>query len=282
MKNRSFNAQVAEQLREIADLLEQQAANPFRINAYRHAATTVDDLGQDLQNILSDHGMAGLMALPNIGPSIGRAIYEIYNLGRSTRLESLRGELDPVHLFCTIPGIGPATARQIHEYLHVETLESLEIAAHDGRLEQIPGVGLRRAAAIRAALNNMLGQRFPHGHPQHPVPIEFLLDVDQEYRDKAHAGILPTMAPRRFNPEGRSWLPVLHTKRGEWHFTALYSNTARAHRLERTHDWVVISCYDESHHEDQNTVVTETQGPLNGRRVVRGREPECARYYAQP
>jgi hypothetical protein len=57
--------------------------------------------------------------------------------------------------------------------------------------------------------------------------------------------------------------------------TALFSNTARAHALGRTHDWVVLF-YERNGDEGQCTVVTETRGPLAGRRVVRGRESECA------
>ena len=102
-----------------------------------------------------------------------------------------------------------------------------------------------------------------------------LLDVDEEYRRKVRAGRLVRIAPHRFNPSGRRWLPVLHTERGPWHFTALCSNTARAHELGRTRDWVVA--YFHAHHEveGQRTIVTETHGPLSGRRVVRGRESEC-------
>jgi len=99
-------------------------------------------------------------------------------------------------------------------------------------------------------------------------------------REKAAAGKLPTIAPKRFNPKGEAWLPVLHARRGGWHFTALYSNTATAHRLGRTRDWVVIYFYDGEHAEGQHTVVTETRGPLAGRRVVRGREAECRAWYA--
>jgi len=55
----------------------------------------------------------------------------------------------------------------------------------------------------------------------------------------------------------------------------LFSNTARAHELGRTDDWVVVYYYDADHHEGQNTIVTETQGPMKGNRVVRGREAEC-------
>lgn len=59
-----------------------------------------------------------------------------------------------------------------------------------------------------------------------------LLDVDRAYR--AAAGALAKIAPKRFNPAGEAWLPILHTERGPWRFTALFSNTARAHSLGRT------------------------------------------------
>ena len=108
--------------------------------------------------------------------------------------------------------------------------------------------------------------------------VEILLDIDREYRDKARAGELPRIAPRRMNPEGKAWLPVLHKRVEPWHFTALFSNTERAHLLHRVYDWVVIF-YSDHGADGQATVVTELRGALTGRRVVRGREPECARYY---
>jgi putative hydrolase len=103
--------------------------------------------------------------------------------------------------------------------------------------------------------------------------------VDNEYRQKASADKLPRITPKRFNPENKAWLPILHTTHDHWHFTALYSNTARAHQLGRTTDWVVIYFYDDHHREGQHTVVTETHGSLRGSRVVRGRETECLQYY---
>ena len=109
--------------------------------------------------------------------------------------------------------------------------------------------------------------------------VDLLLDVDREYREKGRAGLLPRIAPKRFNPEGKAWLPVLHARSGPWHFTALFSNTERAHELHRTYDWVVIFFSDPERGEGQATIVTERRGSLAGRRVVRGREPECARYY---
>jgi putative hydrolase len=279
----SINQTVVDQLLEIADLLQQQQANPFRVNAYRKAAETILSLDTDLDALVEDKGIGGLTVLPHIGKGIATAIYEIVATGRSSRLQGLRGSLDPEKLFQTIPGVGPELAKHIHDELQVDTLESLEMAAYDGRLDKVEGVGLRRASAIRAALAQMLGRKaHPRAHgPQNEPSVETLLDVDLEYRAKAEADKLPTIAPKRFNPQGESWLPILHTIRGEFHFTALYSNTARAHQLHRTKDWVVLYFYDNHHHEYQHTVVTETHGALIGKRVVRGREPECLEYYAR-
>jgi len=196
--------------------------------------------------------------------------------GHWSRLDRLRGEVDGGGLLRAVPGIGPALAERIHDRLHIDSLEELEAAAHDGRLEAVPGIGRRRVAAIRASLAVLLARPRRAGRATSEAPAAgMLLDVDEEYRLRSERGELPLIAPRRFNPEGRAWLPVLHTERDGWHFTALYSNTARAHDLGRTHDWVVIYYCDRDHQESQCTVVTEFRGPLRGKRVVRGREQEC-------
>lgn len=109
-------------------------------------------------------------------------------------------------------------------------------------------------------------------------PVAELLEVDREYRRRARRGELKCIAPHRFNPDHLPWLPVLHTVRGPRRYTALFSNTFRAHRLGRTHDWVVLY-WSGQDGEQQATVVTEYAGQLRGRRVVRGREGECLRHY---
>ncbi len=143
------------------------------------------------------------------------------------------------------------------------------------------GFGPRRVRGVVEALAGRLGRRVTHAPPTAAtldVPVAELLDVDGEYREKAHAGVLRRIAPRRFNPKGRVWLPILHTELGDRHYTAMFSNTARAHQLHKTGDWVVIFLDDGSTHR-QATVVTEARGPLDGLRVVRGRERECAAHY---
>ena len=278
----SLNQKVADKLREAADVLEQQGANPFRVGAYRRAAETVVHLDRDLRDIVAVEGTEGLTALPGIGRGIAASIDEILRSGRWSQLERLRGTLDPVKLFRTVPGIGPRLAERIHDSLHIDTLEALEIAAYDGHLETVPGVGSRRGAALRATLASMLGRvSVPHTHHRDDPSVKIILDVDREYRERAGRNQLPRIAPRRFNPTGEAWLPILHTTRGDWHFTVLCSNSARAHQLDRTRDWVIVYFYDDHHDEGQCTVVTETRGALVGKRVVRGRETDCRAYYAR-
>jgi putative hydrolase len=272
---------VADKLREAADLLALQGANPFRVNAFRRAADTIVQLPRDIREVAEADGPAGLVAIPNIGRGIASAIIEIVATGRWSRLDRLRGELDAGRLFQSVPGVGPTLAERIHDRIKIDRLEELEVAAHDGRLEAVPGVGRRRVAAMRASLAAMLGRsRIAARDGGHAPSIGVLLKVDREYRRKSERGELPLITPRRFNPEAKAWLPVWHTERDGWHFTALYSNTARAHELGRTRDWVVVYYYDDDHQEGQCTVVTEFRGPMRGKRVVRGRERECGDFYA--
>jgi hypothetical protein len=278
------NAEVAGSLREAAGLLRLQGASPFRVAAYEKAAEEIERMPEDIAAIAAQ-GLEALEALPHIGRGLATAILEMERTGRWTQLERLRGAADPEALFRTIPGVGPTLARVIHDHLDVSTLEGLEAAAHDGRLAAVPGIGPRRAAAILLGLSGLLNRRRPvrsasSADAEPEPPVELLLDVDREYRDKAKAGTLPLIAPKRFNPEGKAWLPILHTEREGWQFTVLFSNTARAHELGKTGDWMVIFYVRDHRAEGQCTVVTELSGPRRGQRIVRGREQECARLHS--
>lgn len=278
----SENQLVAEKLNTVADLLDQQKANPFRIRAYRDAATYVAGLHQPIREVLAKGGPRALEAMPTIGSSIAAAITEILQTGRLRLLDSLRGDLDPESLFQSVPQIGPTLAATIHDQLGIDTLEDLEAAAGDGRLAALPGFGPRRVRGIQYALDRILARPAPTGPRagQLAPPVPQVLDVDREYRTRAKDASLPMIAPRRFNPARAAWLPILHTERDDWHFTAMYSNTLRAHQLRRTNDWVVIR-YDRGDADTgQCTVVTEQRGPLAGKRVIRGQEAACAHHYA--
>jgi hypothetical protein len=147
-------------------------------------------------------------------------------------------------------------------------------------LRSLAGIGDKKIGGIADTLSARLGRlRRTASVPEAGAPgVAELLDVDREYREKAGAGELTRIAPRRFNPGKEAWLPILHTHRGERNYVALYSNTARAHELGRTRDWVVLY-WDGTEQEHQATVINCQQGALMGRRIVRGRESECEQLY---
>jgi hypothetical protein len=271
------NLAIAAKLEEYAALLGQQDANPFRVRAYEQAAKVVAALDRPVGQILAEDGREGLIALPAVGEAIAGAIAQLATTGRWPQLERLRGTLEPEGLFRTLPGVGRKLARSLAEDLQLDSLEALEMALHDGSLDRAKGWGRKRLAAVRASIAERLGRarlRF-RGEPAARPDVGLILDVDRQYRREAQDGALKRIAPKRFNPRGEPWLPILHTERGPWRFTALYSNTARAHQLGRARDWVVVYHHTNSSPEGQCTVVTETRGPMAGRRVVRGREAEC-------
>lgn len=279
------NEAIAEALTEIADLLEKQGANPFRVRAYRQGAETVRYTEQPLQKILADKGVRGLMRLRGIGDSLASAIEKIVHAKKVPLLERLRGGGAPERLFSTVADIGPTLASRIHEELGISTLSELEAACWDGSLARVPGMGQKRIRAVRESLAGRFNRgrdREVHAPPP-PVdqpPVEELLDIDRQYRDLAERDRLLRVAPRRYNPEGKAWLPILHTERDGRAYTAMYSNTSKAHEVGALRDWVVI------YRDDKKlggvwTVITSRVGPLKGRRVVRGREAECAAWYEE-
>jgi DNA polymerase (family 10) len=271
------NATIAQKLTEYAAYLEAREASVYRVRAYRQAAQTVLGLERPLTEILAAEGRGGLEALPGIGSHLAYTLEGLVRTGEFRTIGGDGGHIDPQRLLTSLPGVGPHLAQQIQERLGVTTLEELERAAHDGRLSTL-GVGPKRLRGLIDALAGRLARdRRTEPLRGEPSVVE-LLAVDAEYREGAEERLLPTIAPRRFNPEHEPWLPLYYTRRDGWRYRALYSNTALAHRMGQTHDWVVIY-FDDGFSKGQRTVVTETRGDLRGRRVVRGRESECRALY---
>jgi Holliday junction resolvasome RuvABC DNA-binding subunit len=312
------NRKIAGILERLADLLEAQDANPFRVRAYREAAQTLRRTQERVAMYVRQDKIDELTELPNIGDRIAGLIGEIVTTGRSALLDDLESQSSPEENLEKVPGIGPELAKRIVDQLHIGSLEQLEQAAHDGRLASLGGFGERRLEGIRAALAGMLSRSArrsqqarltaylnaqiqsennsandneedetqtpqrtqTHLNAETRPSVAVILAVDAQYRALAAKDELQKIAPRRFNPDNEAWLPIMRTEHDGWQFTAMFSNTAQAHQLEKTNDWVVIY-YERDGRERQNTVVTETRGVLRRQRVVRGREIETRSYYKE-
>lgn len=151
------NADVATVFSEIADLLEVQGANPFRIRAYRNAARTLSELGQSVKTMLERGD--NLDDLPGIGPDLAGKISEVVTSGTCSLLERLRRELPHgITLLLEIRGLGPKRVRTLHDELGIETLEQLLAAAREDRIRSVRGFGEKTQKMILDATQRHLSQ----------------------------------------------------------------------------------------------------------------------------
>ncbi|MDE2365828.1 MAG: DNA polymerase/3'-5' exonuclease PolX [Betaproteobacteria bacterium] len=147
----SHNADVAAIFEEIADLLEIEGANPFRIRAYRNAARTIGDLATEAYMLLERN--EDLTTLPGIGRDLADKIREIISTNRCGLLERLREEFPPaVTELLKVPGLGPKRVRHLYHDLDVQTVEQLYCAARDGRIRALPGFGEKTELNILQAI----------------------------------------------------------------------------------------------------------------------------------
>lgn len=277
------NPEIAATFQEIADRLQAQAANPFRVAAYRNAATIIHDWPDSVCALAAHDGVEALQQIPGIGKSLARKISRLQRQGTLPALEKLRKKQAAADVLTSLPTVGPCLAHRIRSSLGAQTLEEVYAAAYDGRLHRVAGMGRKRVQAIRECLSLRLN------HP--PIPpralaptdpsVADLLEIDRMYREQAAKGRLVTVAPRRFNPTGEAWLPILrvkHNNRRYCAYYAYYANSVRSHQLDHLHDWVVVYCLDKEMF-GRWTILTSTYGRLRGKRIVRGRESQCTEFY---
>lgn len=136
------NADIAAVFETLADLLELQNANPFRVRAYRNAARTVQGMGPDIK-AMADRG-EDLTELPGIGKDLAGKIQEILTTGTCSALTELQKELPPslVQLL-KIPGLGPKRVGILYHQLHLTSPDELYEAARAGRIRDLHGFGER-------------------------------------------------------------------------------------------------------------------------------------------
>src|SRR5438309_9463327 len=157
------NDAIAKVLDEIGDLIELKGENVFRAVTYRAAARAIRDLREPLPKLVQEKR---LKEIPKVGSSVSEAIEQIVTTGRSKRHEELQAAVPPGLLtLLRVPGVGPATARTIYDHLKITTIEELEEAASEHRLQQLPKIQAKTEENILrsiAALKQRTGRSLLH------------------------------------------------------------------------------------------------------------------------
>lgn len=155
------NAAIAQVFDEIADLLEIEDANPFRVRAYRNAARLIEGLGMSLSEMLAKGEDPD--ELPGIGKDLAAKIGEIVLTGTCAAHAELRERLPPtITTLLRVPGLGPRRVQTLYRNLDISTPEQLRAAAEAGRIRELPGFGEKTESAIVQALGQQTeaAQRF--------------------------------------------------------------------------------------------------------------------------
>lgn len=136
------NTNIAEILNQVADLLEIDEANPFRVRAYRTAARTMASLAQSAADMIRDG--KDLKKLPGIGKDLAQKIQEIVETGTLSQLKELEAHVPPqLSRLMKMPSLGPKRVRTLHEKLGITTLEELKMAAEKAKISGFAASGKR-------------------------------------------------------------------------------------------------------------------------------------------
>lgn len=147
------NLDVARTLTTLADLLEIQGANPFRIRAYRNAVNTINSLSRPLAAMVD--GGEDLTELSGVGKNVAAHIVELLGTGKITRLEEVAREV-PISLveLVRLDGVGPKKAKKLFEELDVKTVDDLEARLDEGVVQTLDGFGVKSCEKIRRAIDD--------------------------------------------------------------------------------------------------------------------------------
>ncbi len=159
------NAEIARQLDRLADLSELDGDNPFKVRAYRNAATTIRDIETPVEELLA--GGADLTAIKGIGKEIASKVRTLVQTGAMPQLIELEGRV-PVGLLdvTRVKGVGPKQAATLWRALGVQSVDDLEAAARAGRLTELKGFGAKSAERILRGIESYRRNvgRLPLGH----------------------------------------------------------------------------------------------------------------------
>jgi DNA polymerase (family 10) len=132
------NKKVAEIFRQIAEILEIQGENPFRIRAYLRAAQNIESLSRDVAELSRGNE---LEKLPGIGKDLAAKIKEIVKTDKLKFYEQLKDNIpEGLTLLMSVPGIGPKTAKLLYDKLKIKNIEDLDQAASAHKISTLPGI----------------------------------------------------------------------------------------------------------------------------------------------
>ncbi len=157
------NQDIANIFYRIAEILEIQGENPFKIRAYIKAAQTVESYTRELSEIKDTEE---LKELPGIGEKIALKIKEMIETGKLEMYEKLKkSEFASLIALLDVPGMGPKHVRLVYDKLGVKTIDQLEKAARRGKLRDLPGLGEKTEQNILKGIeqDRRHKERFPLG-----------------------------------------------------------------------------------------------------------------------
>ncbi len=146
------NAEIAAALDEIADLLEFEGANQFRVRAYRNASRVIHDLAEPAERIVAAANRK-LTDLSGIGADLAEKIATLVLTGSIPALEELRAKVpESVLALLRIPGLGPKKAAVLFKELSIATLDQLRAACEAHRVRELKGFGAKTEETILAGI----------------------------------------------------------------------------------------------------------------------------------
>ncbi|SDW77560.1 DNA polymerase/3'-5' exonuclease PolX [Nitrosomonas communis] len=145
------NADIAAIFEEIADLLEIENSNVFRVRAYRNASRYLQEMGKDVRTMVQRG--EDLTILPGIGEDLANKIQEIVETGHCSVLDKLHKQLpSTITELLKIPGLGPKRVKTLYQELDIHTMEQLQRAVRDHRIQSLAGFGEKTEMRIADAL----------------------------------------------------------------------------------------------------------------------------------
>jgi DNA polymerase (family 10) len=166
------NQKIADMFNEMADLLDIEGNNPFRVRAYRNASRIVSDFPQKITDLVAQG--KDLTQWPGIGKSLAEKIATIVKTGRLPQLEAEEKRIPPVLVELTkISGLGPKRIKAIYYAYHIKSIADLQRLVDEGKIAALPGFGEKTESAIKAGLKQLMN-----------TPLRLRLDMAAQIADE--------------------------------------------------------------------------------------------------